>query len=132
MDYYDGLKKELLAKREVIKSLTRQSKIQGDYYEALIRDFVRRFIPERFRVGYGLLYDEEGRRSRECDVVIYDALDRKPLFKSQDLVIVNSKDVKFVMQVKSILTSKSLKEAINNLKSVKSLNKNIMMLDCRF
>ena len=46
MDYYENLKKELLAKRGTVRSLTRQSKIQGDYHESLVRDFVRRFIPQ--------------------------------------------------------------------------------------
>ena len=48
------------------------------------------------------------------------------MFESGDLVIVNQEFVKFVFQVKSTLTSDTLKKAIDNLQEVKKLNKNIM------
>jgi len=126
MDYYESLVKELLAKRELVRSLTRQCKIQGDYHEALIRDFARRFIPQMYEVGHGIIFDEKMNKSRECDVIIYRIRERRPLFKSQDLVVVSSKDVKIVMQVKSRLYSRTLKDAIANLKEVKKLSKNIL------
>lgn len=125
MDYYEALKDELFAKREQLRTHTRQSKIQGDYYEALIREFITRFIDDKLAVKHGLLYHNDGRRSRECDVIIYEKR-KKPLFESGDLVIVNSEEVKFVMQIKSVLTSSTLKSAVNNLKVVKELNKRIM------
>lgn len=127
MDYYENLKNELLAKRGTVRSLTRQSKIQGDYHEALVRDFVGRFIPQEYEVGHGIIFnDMMQERSRECDVIIYSIRERRPLFKSQSLVIVDSRDVKIVMQVKSMLTSKTLKESIQNLRVVKKLNQNIL------
>ena len=48
------------------------------------------------------------------------------MFESGDLVIVNQEFVKFVFQVKSTLTSDTLKKSIDNLQEVKKLNKNIM------
>ena len=71
-DFYEEVKKELLSKREQLRSLTRQSKIQGDYFEALVRDFVGRFIDDPLSVKHGLIYDHKGQRSRECDVIIYE------------------------------------------------------------
>jgi hypothetical protein len=124
-DFYEGLKKELLSKREQLRSLTRQPKIQGDYHEALVRDFVGRFIDDSLSVKHGLIYDRKGQRSRECDVIIYEK-GKKPLFESGDLVIVNEEDVRFVIQVKSKLTSRTLKDAIENLREVKKLNNQIM------
>jgi hypothetical protein len=126
MDYYESLKDELLAKRNVVRSLTRQSKVQGDYHEALIRDFVERFIPQGYEVGHGIIFDDNMKKSRECDVIIYSIKERRPLFKSQDMIMVNAKDVRIVMQVKSRLYSKTLKESISNLSAVKILNRNIL------
>jgi len=123
--YYEGLKKELLSKREQLRSLTRQPKIQGDYYEALVRDFVSRFIDDPLSVKHGLIYDHKGQKSRECDVIIYEK-GKKPLFESGDLVIINEEDVRFVIQVKSRLISSTLKDAIENLREVKKLNNQIM------
>ncbi len=64
-DFYEGLKKELLSKREQLRSLTRQPKIQGDYYEALVRDFVDRFIDDSLSVKQ-VIYDHKGQKSREA------------------------------------------------------------------
>lgn len=92
--YYESFTKQILARRDQIRSLTRQSKIQGDYYEALVREFIRKHIPKRYSVGHGLVFDErEQKRSKECDVIVYDSSKRQPLFQSQDLVIVNPDDV---------------------------------------
>jgi hypothetical protein len=123
-NYYTELKNELLAKREQLRNLTTQSKLQGDYYEALIKDFISRFIDDKLSVKHGLIFNND-QLSRECDIIIYEK-GKKPLFESGDLVIVNQDAVKFVVQVKSTLTSDTLKEAIDNLREVKKINKNIM------
>jgi hypothetical protein len=122
--HYDKVKEELLAKREQLRTLTRQSKIQGDLSEALIREFIARHIDDRFAVKYGVLFDGKGKSSGECDVIIYEKKD-KPYFEFGDLVIASSDAVRFVVQIKSSLTSSTLKDAIDSLKVVKKLNKNI-------
>ncbi len=122
---YVELKRELLAKREQLRALTHNPRILRDYHEELVRAFISRFIDERLSVKHGLIYDDKEQRSRECDVIIYEK-GRKPRLESGNLVIVNEEDVRFVLQVKSKLTSKTLKTAINNLKQVKKLNKQIM------
>ena len=123
-DYYYSLKKELFTKWEQLRTLTRQSKIQGDFSEALIREFLVRFIADKFAVKHGILYDDKGKSSKECDIIIYEK-DNKPWFEFGDLVIAKPEDVRFVIQIKSRITSSTLKSAIDNLKAVKKLDKNI-------
>jgi hypothetical protein len=127
-EFYFNQRDELLAQREKIRSLTKHPKIQGDYNEALIRNLVRRNIEKDYTVRHGLIYDEvKDMSSSECDVIVFDGKNAPLLeFPDQDLVVVNPNYVKFVMQVKSKLTSKTLQDAIKNLKSVKLLNDQIM------
>jgi len=122
--HFEEEKKELLAKREKVKALTNQPKIIGDYCEELIRDFVSKRIDDKYSVKHGLIYDQKGQRSKECDAIIFEK--GKFLVEYGDLVIVDQDFVKFVMQVKSTLNSDSLQKAILNLESVKRLNKHIM------
>jgi hypothetical protein len=123
MDIYENLKNELLAKSGALKSLTQHSKLKGDYTEALVRDFIRRFVPQKYKVGHGIVYNSRTQQtSRECDVIVYDISDAAPLFEAQDLVIVDSNQVRIVMQVKSTLDSSTMKEAIANLEGVKTVN----------
>jgi len=123
-DYYCNLKKELFAKWGQLRTLTRQSKIQGDFSEALIREFLVRFIADKFAVKHGILYDDKGKSSKECDIIIYEK-DNKPWFEFGDLVIAKPEDVRFVIQIKSRITSSTLKSAIDTLKAVKKLDKHI-------
>jgi len=95
MDYYESLSKEIFSRYETITSLTQQTKIKGDYTEAIVRDFIGRFLPQNFRVGHGLIYNSEIRKtSPECDVIVYDVGRSAPIFRSEDLVVVNSRYVR--------------------------------------
>jgi hypothetical protein len=125
MNFYESEKQILLANIDKLKFFTSQTKIKGEYLEALVRDLVRKYIDDKFKVKYGILVDDKGNRSGECDIIVYEQ-GKKPVFEfREDLVIVNAKDVRFVIQVKSTLTSSTLKNAIKNLKKVKELNKYI-------
>jgi hypothetical protein len=125
-DYYTSFRDELLAKSKRLLSLTKNSKVEGDYHEVIMREFIRKQISAKYKVGHGLVYDEKnGRVSRECDVIVYEEK-HAPLFESQDLAIVNPDKVKFVMEVKSTLNSTKLNEAILSLSSVKKLKHMIM------
>lgn len=125
-EYYTSFRDELLAKSKRLLALTKHSKVKGDYHEVLIREFIRKQISSKYRVGHGLVYDERNNKvSRECDVIVYEK-GHTPLFELRDLVIANPDIAKFVMEVKSTLTSSELDKAIQNLHSVKQLNHQIM------
>lgn len=125
-NFYSSLRDGLLAKRKEITSIVQQTKIKGDYSEALIRDFIQQHISQAFTVGHGIIYDERnGKTSGECDGLIYFT-NVKPITQYQDLVITTPDSIKFAIQVKSTLNSSTLKEAIKNLQSVKEMNDGIL------
>jgi hypothetical protein len=126
-EFYDSLKSELLARNAALKALTKHSKLKGDYTEALVRDVLRRLVPQKYKVGHGIVYNAQtGDNSGECDVIIYDVSEAAPLFESQDLVIVDAKHVRIVMQVKSTLDSSAMKDAIENMREVKKVRRDIL------
>jgi hypothetical protein len=126
-NFYGHLKNELLARNGALKSLTQQSKVKGDYTEALVRDLIRRLVPQNYKVGHGIVYNSRtGQSSRECDVIVYDVSEAAPLFESQDLVIVDAEFVRIVMQVKNTLDSSSMKDAITNIQAIKRVKRDIM------
>lgn len=125
-NFYSSLRDELLAKRRKITSLVQQTKIKGDYHEALIRDFIQQHISQAFTVGHGIIYDaRSGKTSGECDGLVYFT-NVKPLTQYQDLVITTPGSTKFVIQVKSTLNSSTLKEAIKNFQPIKEMNDGIL------
>jgi hypothetical protein len=125
---YDEIENELIAKRRQLIELGFESlppKIQGDYTEAILRNLIRAKIDDKYEVKQGIIHDDKGKRSKECDIIIYRK-GRKPLFETENLVVVDEDDVAFVLEVKSTIDSTRLAEAISNLKEVKKLNKQIM------
>lgn len=127
MNYYESLGKEILSRYETISSLTQQTKIKGDYTEAIVGDFIGKFLPKNFEVGHGLVYNSKtNKTSPECDVIVYDVGRSAPIFRSEGLVIVNSRYVRIVVQVKSKLTWTTLGRAIQHLKAIHQVNNNII------
>jgi Domain of unknown function (DUF6602) len=96
----------------------------GTAREQIIREFLAAYLPKRFEVSTGFAFDCAGRISKQLDIVIFDSQicprfeipGGKFLFPCEAIVAVG--------QIKSSLTSlQKLKEAIDNLCSVKSLDR---------
>jgi hypothetical protein len=96
----------------------------GTGREEVLRQFLRKHLPQRFGVSTGFVFDSAGNVSRQVDVIIYDAL-FTPRFEA-----VGGKNfhpcesVVCVGEVKSVLTSKrDMHNALENLRSVKVLDR---------
>jgi hypothetical protein len=126
--YYRNVQRKVLVQRDIICSLLRDPQIIGDYYEAIIRDAVKESISGSFTVGRGVILAENGKSSRECDVLIYNAAEYGPLFVSGDIVVVSPESVRCVIQVKGTISNESLSDAIENLSRVNQLRAGIWKL----
>ena len=118
--FYTSFKTALLARRNRIASLVENTKIKGDYHEALIREFIKEHISPTLKVGHGILFDaEKNQVSGECDVIIYWR-NLKPIFEYQDLVIVDPGDVAIlaVPTELSLQTIKFIKGGVSGLPRV--------------
>lgn len=96
----------------------------GTAREQIIREFLASYLPKRFEVSTGFAFDCTGRVSKQLDIVIFDSQvcprfetpGGKFLFPCEAIVAVG--------QVKSSVTSRpKFREAIDNLRSVKSLDR---------
>jgi hypothetical protein len=126
--YYKNVQEKLMVQRDIIRSLLKDPQIIGDYYEAIIRDAIRESIPSSFAVRRGVILSEEGETSRECDIIVYSAVEYGPLFLSENIAVVNPEAVRIVVQVKGTLNVENLKDAIENLEYVHRLRTGIWKL----
>jgi hypothetical protein len=46
---------------------------RGSYREAIIRDFLRPFLPDCYGLSTGEVFSADGKQSTQIDVVVYDA-----------------------------------------------------------
>jgi hypothetical protein len=78
---------------------TRSKQIGGTVPEGIAKDFVREFLPAKFRIKSGLIFDEKTTElSPQIDAIIYEGV---PLLDYTDVAIVEKENVKGIFEVKS-------------------------------
>ncbi len=104
-------------------SIVPHNVLKGSEAEKLVRDFLSAHLPKRFGVGAGFIIDPSDDVSKQTDIIVYDALNCPIYRASEDASIFPSDNVAAVVEVKSRLTTGSLKSAFLNLRRAKSLRK---------
>ncbi|MCX6592491.1 MAG: hypothetical protein NTZ56_13295 [Acidobacteria bacterium] len=92
--------------------------------EEIIRRFLRAYLPSRFDVSSGFVFDSTGSVSRQIDIVITDRLVCPRFETAGGIKYFPCESVVAVGQIKSALTSAAeLLRALENLESVKGLDR---------
>lgn len=97
--------------------------LKGSEAENLVRRFLSDHIQKRFDIGSGFIIDSGDRVSRQNDVIIYDALNCPVYRASEDAGIFPSDNVATVIEVKSKLTKRELRDAFEKIADAKSMKK---------
>lgn len=93
----------------------------GSYKENLLKSLLRNRMPKKYEVGTGFVMTRRATErviSRQIDILIWDAESHSPLFRDGDFVIVPPEACMAAIEVKSTLTAKTLREALQNLDSL--------------
>lgn len=106
--FLQGITDEIIAQSNRIELLIQHSQTKGNYRELLLRKVLQRYLPKKYSVVTGFV---EGCK-RQCDIIIYDSENFSPLFKEEELVVVPLKSVRALIEVKTELTSSSLRESL--------------------
>jgi hypothetical protein len=96
---------------------------RGTFREAIIRDFLRPFLPCRYGLSTGEVFSRSGSQSGQIDVVIYDAVFSTILFRNGPVQLFPAESVFGSIEVKSNLSSEELDNACRNVASVKRLDR---------
>jgi hypothetical protein len=96
----------------------------GEEREAIIRSFLKAYLPKRFEISTGFVFDCEGNVSNQIDIVIADSLVCPLIETVGGKRYYPCESVVAVGQVKSSVTSNTeLRSALDNLESVKRLDR---------
>ncbi|WP_456488282.1 DUF6602 domain-containing protein [Caminibacter pacificus] len=110
----------------------------GAYREAILRNVIRRFLPNNISIGTGFIIAEkrgEFKRTSQIDIIIYD--NTYPLlFQEGDFIITTPKNVKAIIEVKTSIKNSSyendnngifniINKAKKNYEIIKKYNKKI-------
>lgn len=93
----------------------------GSYREAIVRRFVRGFIPDRLGIGSGFIVTSQGSVSTQCDLVIYDKQSTPLLESDERQRFFPVESVCAVGEVKSVVGKSDLRQALRKLSDIKRL-----------
>ncbi|MDR0231384.1 MAG: hypothetical protein LBI82_04620 [Dysgonamonadaceae bacterium] len=116
INYHKTTTKELLALTNKVRNLITHWGEEGRYKEAILKNIIRRFLPEKYTIGTGFVIKQTNTRgehlsSKQIDLLIYD--DSSPvLFKEGDFVILTPDAVRGIIEVKTNLQNQRLTEIL--------------------
>lgn len=85
----------------------------GEWKESIIRTFLRRNLPDSFKIGRGFVVSTQD-CTKQIDVLIYEA-DKPILFQEGDFVCITPDAVRVVLEVKTSLRIRSEENPFQNL-----------------
>lgn len=101
---------------------TRPDEVGGPR-EQQLRDFLTEWLPSIYGITHGYVIDIAGNISRQCDVMLYDAL-RTPKFiqdRATDRRLIPFGSLYGTIEVKSTLDESQLRDSLEKLKAVSKL-----------
>ena len=95
--------------------------VRGASRENVLRDYLKQLLPQKFAVGNGVITDVDGTQSKQQDFFVYDAFNSPTFLHMDSSSIIPVESVYATIEIKSTLTKETLRQSINNIKSVKKL-----------
>ncbi|HAF11306.1 MAG TPA: hypothetical protein DCK98_14655 [Chloroflexi bacterium] len=118
----DELNEDVRRKLELTQSVGHPGE-GGRAREHIIRDFVRRLLPDALGIDTGFVIDAVGGKSRQIDIVVYRT-DYHPVFEIGGVKHFLVESVLAVIENKASISSREdLAAALENIRSVKALDR---------
>lgn len=110
--------------------------LRGGSRENILREYIRQLLPQKFAVGNGIVTDVNGTQSKQQDFFVYDAFNSPIFLHMESSCVIPVESVYATVEVKSTLNKETLKQSIENIKSVKQLEvtvlKNSMFIPAQY
>jgi len=123
-DRFDKLFKNLSEEAASIIEMDHDG-TKGFFREHFIKTLIDKMLPLHIGAGSGIIVDEYGNQSSQCDVILYDKRILPPFLSYGSTSVYPIQSVLAVIEVKSGITSKTkCKDICRNLEKTKSLFEN--------
>lgn len=101
---------------EQLSRLTNHPGSKGRFIELLLINLLRKYLPKKYDFSSGFycsINPELNEASQQIDIICYDHLNYPLFFNCNEIVAVSPKSVKGLIEVKSVMTSDSIKQLLN-------------------
>ena len=122
---FEGSLRRLRAEAEYFSRLTDHDPELGRLNETHLVRLLRSYLPPKIGIGTGFIASggNSPRQSPQCDIVLYDALYNAPLYKSDAWSIYPIEMVYGVIEVKTTLSKRELKDAFEKCAKIRAMAK---------
>lgn len=123
-NYFTTISKKIQLESDLIaKSFSTHRPSSGQNKEKLVLELLERSLPSRYVVDSGLIVDSEGGHSHETDLLIADGLNDFSFFSKTFKSIWFVESVYAAIEIKSMLGSAELDDAIEKCRCFKKLKR---------
>lgn len=121
-DLFHGLQKQMLASLNVNREFIGHPSSKGDATEQHWIEFLRTYLPDRYKVDKAIVIDSTGNVSEQMDIVIYDAIYTPFIFNQDGFMYIPAESVYAVFEVKQDVKG-YIEYAAQKIESVRKLKR---------
>lgn len=117
INYHQNTTRELIALKDNVRNLIEHWGEDGRYKEAVLKNMIQRFLPEKYIIATGFVIKPTNARgehkpSKQIDLLIYDN-ESPVIFKEGDFVILTPDGVRAIIEVKANLQNQNVTQVVN-------------------
>jgi hypothetical protein len=113
----------LKARLDEARASVAHNGLKGSLNERAFADWLRPYLPGALEVSAGEVIDSTGGRSRQVDVVVYDAMTTPRFLSRGGIDVLPVEPVFAVIEIKTFLNKEQIEKAFENMKAIKTLQK---------
>jgi len=119
--HYRSVTQEMAALKDRVRNFIEGAHwlTDGEWKESVLRSCLARHLPETVRIGRGFVLTDSG-PTTQCDVLLYRS-DCPIVFRDGDLVFLTPDAVLAIIEVKSTLKAKTLKDVLEKFAAIGKL-----------
>lgn len=121
-ELFHGLQEQMQTSLNVNRKFIGHPSSKGDATEQHWIEFLRTYLPDRYKVDKAIVIDSTGNVSEQMDVVIYDAIYTPFIFKQDGFVYIPAESVYAVFEVKQDVEG-YIEYAAKKVESVRKLKR---------
>ena len=118
---FKSLQEEMRAKLELGRAMIPHNGEMGAAAEDSWREWLRKYLPKRYKVDKAFVVDSNGNCSDQIDIVIYDSQYSYFLFNHEQVLYIPAESVYAVIECKQTLNKQNLHYAGEKAASVRAL-----------
>jgi len=120
---FNSLQFQMISEMKTNSDFIEHSTTKGDAFEDIWIEYLRTYLPKRYRVDKAIIIDSKGDRSQQIDLVIYDQTYTPFVFIQKNTKYIPAEGVYAVFEVKPELNKEYILYAGDKVESVRKLHR---------